>query len=87
MYSVDAVREEIDRLDEKLVQLIEQRAELVQSLIAHKSEQGMSARQPEREKAIVSALYQKHGNHFTFDELEAIYRPIFDACVRMQLTD
>ncbi|WP_223670796.1 chorismate mutase [Kangiella shandongensis] len=87
MYSVDAVREEIDQLDEKLVQLIEQRAELVQSLVAHKREQGMSARQPEREKAIVSALYQKHGNHFTFAELEAIYRPIFDACVRMQITD
>ncbi|AOE49949.1 chorismate mutase [Kangiella sediminilitoris] len=87
MYSIDSVREQIDQLDEQLVKLIELRAELVHKLITHKKEQGMSARQPEREKAIISALYQKHGNHFTFEELEEIYRPIFDACVRMQLTD
>ncbi|GEM_PF-1372484 len=87
MESLETVRAKIDEVDERLVQLIEKRAELVQSLIAIKKEQGVSARIPEREEAIVLDLHQRHGKHFTRHELEAIYRPIFDACVRMQLTD
>ncbi|GAA4353816.1 chorismate mutase [Kangiella taiwanensis] len=85
MTSLETIRGSIDEVDEALVQLIEKRAELVQSLMSLKQEQGLSARIPEREEAIIIALHQRHGNHFTRQELEAIYRPIFDACVRMQL--
>lgn len=85
MTSLETIRGSIDEVDEALVQLIEKRAELVQSLISLKQEQGLSARISEREEAIIIALHQRHGNHFTRQELEAIYRPIFDACVRMQL--
>lgn len=85
MESIESIRTKIDDVDEALVQLIEKRAELVQSLIELKQERGLTARIPEREEAIVLALHQRHGEHFTRQELEAIYRPIFDACVRMQL--
>ena len=87
MTSIETIRAGIDDIDETLVQLIEKRAELVQSLISLKHEHGISARIPEREEAIIIGLHERHGNHFTRQELEAIYRPIFDACVRMQLTD
>ncbi|AKE52142.1 chorismate mutase [Kangiella geojedonensis] len=87
MESLEAIRANIDDVDERLVQLIEQRAELVQSLMAVKKEQGVSARIPEREEAVVSALHKRHGHHFTREELQAIYQPIFEACVRMQLSD
>ncbi|RDX35629.1 chorismate mutase [Kangiella sp. HD9-110m-PIT-SAG07] len=85
MSSLEAIRASIDDVDEKLVQLIEERAELVQSLIAIKGARGLTARIPEREEAIVNRLYQRHGQYFERDELQSIYRPIFDACVRMQL--
>ncbi|GAA4354381.1 chorismate mutase [Kangiella marina] len=85
MDSLESIRANIDRVDETLVQLIEQRAELVQLLISVKAKQGLTARIPEREEAILDALHQRHGKHFSKEELESIYRPIFDACVRLQL--
>lgn len=84
MSSIETVRHQIDEVDEVLVQLIEKRAALVKSLIALKLERNVSVRVPEREQAIVKALYQRHAEFFTVQELEAIYRPIFDACVRIQ---
>lgn len=85
MNSIEEVRHNIDVIDEQLVQLIEQRGELVQSLIGLKEQLGLNARLPEREHAVLNALHQRHGQHFTFKELESIFKPIFDACVRMQL--
>ena len=84
MQTIETIRENIDELDEQLVQLIERRASLVKSLIDLKQAQGVSARIPERERAIVEGLHQRHGEHFSLEELERIYRPIFDACVRLQ---
>lgn len=87
MDSVEAIREKIDQLDEQIVQLIEQRAALVNSLIKIKQEQGVAVRVPEREREVVNQLHQRHGDHFTLEELQSIYQPIFDACVRIQLTN
>ena len=87
MDSIEAVRKKIDHLDEQIVQLIEQRADLVNSLIKLKQEQGVAVRVPEREREVVTQLHQRHGDHFTLEELQSIYQPIFDACVRIQLTD
>ena len=85
MESLESIRARIDEVDESIVKLIEQRAELVQSLISVKANQGLSVRIPEREEAIIQQLHDRHGKHFSREELDAIYRPIFDACVRLQL--
>lgn len=86
MDSIDKIRQEIDVLDNELVKLVEKRAQLVKSLIQHKTSEGLAVRQPEREKAIVTELYRRHGKSFTREELESIYSAIFDACVRIQLS-
>jgi chorismate mutase len=85
MKSIESIRQQIDELDEQVLLLIEKRASLVKSLIDLKQEQELNARIPERENAILKKLHQRHGQHFSLEELELIYRPIFDACVRMQL--
>ena len=84
MISIDDVRKEIDQVDDALVQLIEQRARLVKSLISLKKRQGVRAKVPEREQEILQRLYDKHGESFNFQDLESIYKPIFEACVRLQ---
>lgn len=56
MESLEAIRANIDDVDERLVQLIEQRAELVQSLMAVKKEQGYR-RGFQRERRLWSARY------------------------------
>ena len=48
-----ALRAEIDRLDELIVQLLNQRAECALQLGALKSEAGMETYQPEREIAVL----------------------------------
>lgn len=84
MSSIETVRNQIDEVDEALVQLIEKRADLVKSLVILKQQSNVNVRVPEREQMILETLHQRHSESFTVQELEAIYRPIFDACVRIQ---
>ncbi len=64
--------------------LVEKRAQLVLRLSEAKKEQGMSDYDPAREQEILESLYQEFSPTFSQPEIEAIFKPIFKASLRVQ---
>lgn len=84
MEKINQLRQQIDGLDQELVQLIEQRAQLVLQISQEKKTLGLDVHIPEREQQIVDSLYLRFGDKFNLQELQDIYQAIFKATVRMQ---
>ena len=84
MEKINQLRQQIDGLDQELVQLIEQRAQLVLQISQEKKALGLDVHIPEREQQIVDSLYLRFGDKFNLQELQDIYQAIFKATVRMQ---
>lgn len=81
---IQSIRSEIDKLDRELLQLIEKRTQLVLRLSEAKKEQGMQDYDPAREQKILESLYQEFKPTFSLAEIEAIFKPIFRASLRIQ---
>lgn len=81
---IQSIRSEIDALDSKLLKLVEKRAQLVLQLAVAKRKQGMDDYDPAREQTIIESLYQEFSPTFTQQEIEAIFKPIFKASLRIQ---
>lgn len=64
--------------------LIEKRAQLVLRLSEAKQEQGLNDYDPAREQAIIERLYREFTPTFNAHEIEAIFKPIFRASLRIQ---
>ncbi|NVK21629.1 MAG: chorismate mutase [Kangiellaceae bacterium] len=84
MKKINQIRQQIDAVDQKLVELIEQRAELVLAISVEKQALGLDAHIPEREQQIVESLHQRFGDKFSLQELQEVYQAIFKASVRIQ---
>ena len=84
MEKINQLRQQIDGLDQELVQLIEQRAQLVLQISQEKKALGLDVHIPEREQQIVDSLYLRFGDKFNLQELQDIDQAIFKATVRMQ---
>ncbi len=64
--------------------LVEKRAQLVLRLSNEKKQLGMTDYDPTREQAIIERLYQEYKPTFSQSEIEAIFKPIFKASLRIQ---
>lgn len=81
---IQSLRSDIDKLDRELLELVEKRAQLVLRLSEAKNKLGMDDYDPAREQAIIESLYQEFSPTFTQQEIEAIFKPIFKASLRVQ---
>lgn len=81
---IQRLRSEIDALDSELLKLVEKRTQMVLQLALAKREQGVDDYDPVREQAILENLYQEFSPTFTQQEIEAIFKPIFKASLRVQ---
>lgn len=81
---IQNLRSEIDQLDKELLQLVEKRSQLVLRLSEEKRQLGMNDYDPAREQAIIESLYQEFKPTFNQSEIEAIFKPIFKASLRIQ---
>ena len=64
--------------------LVEKRAQLVLKLSNEKKQQGMTGYNPTRERDIIERLYQEFKPTFSQAEIQAIFKPIFKASLRIQ---
>lgn len=81
--SLDNVRREIDRIDEKLHDLLMQRAGLVERIANAKAPNGVALR-PGREASILRRLIARHQGPFPKSALVRIWREIMGALVGLQ---
>jgi len=82
---LSALRQNIDRIDEAVHQLLIERGEIIENLIATKSRQGGgSAFRPGREAEMMRRLVQRHTGLLPLDTIESIWRIIIGTFTYVQ---
>ncbi len=80
------VRERIDHVDERLLSLLAERAELVAHVAEAKRESGITTVDPERENAVLRRLLARGAGRFPKGAILAVFREIMSASVSLQAT-
>ena len=84
---LDEIRTQIDSVDDQLLRLLNQRAELVHGVGRIKKEQGLEFYAPEREDALLQGLVRKNtemGGRLPAESVRAIYREIMSAALALE---
>jgi len=82
--AIDALRAHIDRLDAKLLALLNQRARLVIEIGQRKHHARSSVYAPEREKRIFERLAAANHGPLSAESVRPIYREIIAACLALE---
>lgn len=77
------VRQQIDRLDSQLAELLEQRLAISREVAACKLAQGLPVYHPQREEQVIRQVTQKVKPEYS-EAVEAIYHCIMDQSKRLQ---
>ena len=82
--SIDALRAHIDRIDEKLLALLNQRAQLAIQIGHRKHSAQASIYSPAREKRIYERLAAANHGPLTTEGIRPIFREIISACLSLE---
>jgi chorismate mutase len=85
--SLSALREEIDRIDEVVVRLLDRRARCAFAIGRIKREQGLRIYEPSREAAVmahVKAVNASLGGPLTEEAIARLYERVMDEARRIQ---
>ena len=77
---LNQLRSEIDILDEKIVNLINQRARFALQIGEVKHKSGIKILDENRERQVLKSIEQNNQGPLSNDALVEIYRAIIDAC-------
>jgi len=85
MEDIQKLRKRIDEIDEQILRLLGERAEICRSIGLLKKEQGMPVTDPSRENEVYAKIRVK-ATDFSLDsnEAEAVYRQIVNMCSSVQ---
>jgi len=84
MMNLDELRSRIDRIDEKLVRLLNKRAEMAIRVGQLKSKEGSPVHDPEREDEVLARVKKLNDGPLDDKEIDAIYRQIIAICLDLQ---
>ena len=85
MTDLDETRARIDRLDDSLLDLLAERAALVDAVAAAKRAQGLQHfRDPERERRVLDRLCERGAGRFPQTSIRAVFREVMSACLSLQ---
>jgi len=79
-----ALREAIDQLDDRLLALLNQRAELAGRVAEHKGATGRAFYVPARERAIVDRLQTANPGPFPTSAIRPVFQEIISACLSLE---
>jgi chorismate mutase-like protein len=82
--SLDEIRAKIDQIDTRLLELLNERADLVHEVGVIKKEAGLRVYVPEREEALLLALAEKNQGRLPAASIRAIYREIMSASLALE---
>lgn len=80
MSTVSELRKEIDAIDDRIVELLNRRAELAAEIGRHKARTRAHYFTPEREEAVLKRLVRRSEGPLSAEALRAIYREVISAC-------
>ena len=81
---LDDIRKKIDDLDSKLLELLNQRADLVHEVGEIKKKDGIEIYAPEREESLLKSLVQKSQGRLSETSIRSIYREIMSAALSLE---
>ncbi len=88
MEDLKDLRERIDRIDEEILRLVNERAELAKKIGEIKKKKNMEIHVPEREREIFEKILklnkELYGERFPSEALVHIYREIISACLSLE---
>lgn len=84
---IESLRKQIDDINLKILELISQRAKLVQELGKEKLKQGINRFDPERERAMLNLLVEHNHGPFSDDTVRYLFKQIFKASLDLQKDD
>ncbi|GAB4482956.1 MAG: prephenate dehydratase [Thermodesulfovibrionales bacterium] len=84
MRELDAFRKRIDRIDDKILELLNERAESVVEIGKIKKKQKTRFYKPDRERQILDRITGQNTGPFPNDALKAIYREILSASLSLE---
>lgn len=82
--AIDALRAHIDRIDEKLLALLNERARLALAIGQHKRRAQNTIYTPDREKRIVQRLLASNRGPLRAENIRPIFREIMSACLSLE---
>ncbi|HLB25957.1 MAG TPA: prephenate dehydratase [Nitrospirota bacterium] len=84
MPSIEELRKRIDGIDDRLLDLLNQRAKLVIDIGKIKKKDNAELHVPQREKQIIERLASQNSGPFPNDSLRAVLREIFSASLSLE---
>jgi chorismate mutase/prephenate dehydratase len=87
MITLDELRQNINRIDDELLTLLNQRMEYVKQVGHLKQSDGSSIYRPERERQIIERLANKSEGALTKNAIEAIFMEIFAVSRNLELPE
>lgn len=82
--NLSSLRQEIDRIDEQIVDLLSERATLAQEIGTLKGSSGLSVRDKQREEAVLYHIQSYNQGPLSSEEIIAIFERIIQACRDLQ---
>jgi chorismate mutase / prephenate dehydratase len=82
--TLEEIRKKIDEIDEKLLELLNQRADLVHEVGQLKRQKGAAIYAPEREEQLLQSLIKKNKGRLPEQAIRAIYREIMSASLALE---
>ena len=82
---LDELRRRIDALDDRVVDLLAERAELADAAAAAKRAAGLaSMHDPERERRVLDRLAERGAGRFPRDSVRAVFREVMSGCLALE---
>src|SRR4051794_7112129 len=82
--SLDDLRRRIDAIDDQILALLEQRADVVGGVAREKVAAGIPIYDPEREREVLERLGRRSAGRFPREAIVAVYREVMSACLAIQ---
>lgn len=83
---LDPLRDEIDRVDEELVQLLNDRAEEVLKIVEIKKKMGLPIYMPEREDEVLRLVQEANKGPLPNEAIRRLFERIIDESRRLERT-
>ncbi|HLC41833.1 MAG TPA: chorismate mutase, partial [Methylomirabilota bacterium] len=81
---LDEWRSRINKIDQEILSLLNQRAEVAQKIGEAKRQQGLEFHNPEREQEILARIHRLNPGPFPASGIEAVWREILSACLTLE---
>ncbi len=82
--TLDELRRRIDSIDDQILALLEQRADVVGGVAHAKQDAGLPAYDPDRERGVLDRLAARGAGRFPRESIVAVYREVMSACLSIQ---